>query len=72
MGSDSACLSDAARSWLEMEKHIVSLSSEDTSRSSVTPSADVALLLTLCTIILAMAFKTLSTWHFCLTLDQAW
>jgi hypothetical protein len=49
MGSDSACLSDAARSWLEFEDHCVGLSPEDISRLSVTPSGVVALLLTPCT-----------------------
>jgi hypothetical protein len=49
MGSDSACLSDAARSWLEIEEQFVGLSPEDISRLSMTPSGDVALLLTLCT-----------------------
>jgi hypothetical protein len=45
----SACVSDAARSWLVIEEHFVGLSPEDISRLSVTPSGDVALLLTLCT-----------------------
>jgi hypothetical protein len=48
MGSESACLSDAARSWLEIEDHFLGLLPEDISRLSLTPSGDVALLLTLC------------------------
>jgi hypothetical protein len=48
MGSESACLSDAARSWLEIEEHFLGLLPEDISRLSLTPSGDVALLLTLC------------------------
>jgi hypothetical protein len=48
MGFDSACPSDAARSWLEIDKYFVGLSSLDISRLSVTPSADIALLFTLC------------------------
>jgi hypothetical protein len=48
-GSDSACLSNAARGWLEIEEHFVGLSPEDLSRLSVTPSGDATLLLTLCT-----------------------
>lgn len=44
MGSDSACLSDAARAWHLIRTHYSELAACDLTRISSTPAADIALL----------------------------
>jgi hypothetical protein len=46
MGSDAACLSDAARAWLLIRKHFDEFQSTDLSRLSCCPATDIALLQT--------------------------